>query len=337
MSMLQLLPGQKTYRNPFTPNNPKTGVREDGKVWKVVGADYASQEAVVAAVFCNEESLLEAIAKGNDFHSTCAALMFPDEWKRLGGDPNPKGKPKDPILKGLRQSSKLTSFGLFYGKTAIGLGESLDLPATTSDLIELHNEEYDKYLLEHEDDYTEFYKSYKSGRNTKSARHEWIKQEHKSGKFLGEETTADDLIDRFYGTFPNIYKYLSSMAEEAVKDQFIRTPDPIGRVRRFAYPEHQGDESAIKRAAMNMPIQGASANMTKWAICLIKNYIEEHDLSHKFKFCLPLHDEVRYICWEEFAEEALEIIIDKMEEAAFLILGNRLLKAEGEITDVWEK
>ena len=93
----------------------------------------------------------------------------------------------------------------------------------------------------------------------------------------------------------------------------------------------------IKNWKLTKQIQGASANMTKYAICLIKNYIEEHDLSHKFKFCLPLHDEVRYICWEEFAEEALEIIIDKMEEAAEYILGNTLLKAEGEITEVWQK
>jgi len=337
MSMLQLLPGQKTYRNPFTPNHPVTGVRDDGHKWVVVGADYASQEAVVAAVFCNEKMLLEAIGAGCDFHSTCASLMFPDKWRELGGDPKPMGKPKDPILLKLRGDSKAVSFGLFYGKTAIGLGNSLDIPATTADLIELFEMEYIMYLEANEESYNKFYPNYKSGRNTKGAKHEWIKQEHKAGFFLPEEVTADDLIDRFYDTFPNINSYLKGVADQAVKDQFIKTPDPIGRVRRFPYPEHSGDESAIKRAAMNMPIQGASANMTKWAICLLKNYIEENDLSHKMKFCLPLHDEVRYICHEEFADEALKIIIDKMEEAAELILGNRLLKAEGEITDVWEK
>ena len=42
MDKLQLLPGQALYRNPFEPNNPKTGTRDDGQKWVVVGADYAS-------------------------------------------------------------------------------------------------------------------------------------------------------------------------------------------------------------------------------------------------------------------------------------------------------
>ena len=44
ISSLRLLniTGRSEYRNPFVPNNPKTGTRDDGHVWKVVGADYAS-------------------------------------------------------------------------------------------------------------------------------------------------------------------------------------------------------------------------------------------------------------------------------------------------------
>jgi len=110
MDKFQLLPSDSLYRNPFKPNHPKTGVREDGKRWVLVGCDYSSQEAVVAATFCNEEKLLTAIEKGCDFHSTCASLMFPDEWKKLGGDPEPKGKPEDKTLQKLRNSSKTTSF-----------------------------------------------------------------------------------------------------------------------------------------------------------------------------------------------------------------------------------
>jgi hypothetical protein len=337
MSLLQLLPGKNEYRNPFNPNNPKTGKREDGYVWKMVGADYASQEAVVAATFCNETSLLEAISKGCDFHSTCASLMFPEEWARLGGEKDPKDKPSDKTLLGLRNSSKTTSFGLFYGKSAIGLGESLNIPATTGDLIEMYPKERDEFMATNDEEYTNFYKNYKSGRNTNSAKHDFLKQAHKDGRFLPNVATADDLIDRFYSTFPNIYSFLSNCAEQAVIDKYIRTPDPIARVRKFPYPEHEGDKSSIKRAAMNMPIQGSSANMTKYAICIIKNYIEKHNLQDKMKFCLPLHDEIQYIAREDFAEEALRIVISHMEEAAEFILNNKLLKAEGAIENVWCK
>jgi hypothetical protein len=77
--------------------------------------------------------------------------------------------------------------------------------------------------------------------------------------------------------------------------------------------------------------------MTKYAICLIKRYIETNNLQDKLKFVLPLHDEIRYICRKDFAEEGLNIVVKKMEEAAEFILSNKLLKAEGEITEVWEK
>jgi len=77
--------------------------------------------------------------------------------------------------------------------------------------------------------------------------------------------------------------------------------------------------------------------MTKYAICLIKKYIEDNNLSNRLKFALPLHDEIRYLCRADFAEEGLKIIVDKMEESAEMILKNRLLKAEGEITQCWEK
>jgi len=226
---------------------------------------------------------------------------------------------------------------LFYGKTAVGLGDSLNIPATTAELIEKNLELFENYLIEKSEDYKVYISTYNSGKDTKKSRHEFIKSEHKSGRFLPEITTADDLIDRFYTTFPNINSYLLGCADTAVIQNFIRTPDPIGRVRKFTRPNTNGEENAIRRAAMNMPIQGASGNMTKYAICLIKKYTEDNNLDDRLKFVLPIHDELRYICREDFAEEGLQIVISKMEQAAEFILGNSLLKAEGEITEFWQK
>ena len=69
----------------------------------------------------------------------------------------------------------------------------------------------------------------------------------------------------------------------------------------------------------------------------MNKYIEDNDLDHKIKFCLPIHDELIYIAREDFAEEALQLVIDKMEEAGKFILKSGLLKAEGAISDQWEK
>jgi len=77
--------------------------------------------------------------------------------------------------------------------------------------------------------------------------------------------------------------------------------------------------------------------MTKYAIVLCKKYIEEHNLQDKVKFLLPIHDETIFMAREDFAEEWLKIQIKIMEQAGEMILGHKLQKAEGGISDVWQK
>ncbi len=145
---------------------------------------------------------------------------------------------------------------LFYGKSAIGLGETLNIPATTKDLIEGNKEETDKYMQENYKSYDEYCRTYYKGRSSNAAMHDFLKREHKEKRFLAEVTTADDLIDRFYGTFPNIYSYLTNCAEQAVRDGLVKTSDPVERIRFFAKPNDNSDVNSIKRAAQNFPIQG---------------------------------------------------------------------------------
>ena len=111
MKLYQLLPGNNLYRNPFNPNNPKTGVRDDGHVWKLAGADYCSQELAVLATFANEPVMIDALENGYDLHSINTARLFPEKWKALGGEEKPKGKPEDKTLQTLRNNTKATIFG----------------------------------------------------------------------------------------------------------------------------------------------------------------------------------------------------------------------------------
>ena len=275
--------------------------------------------------------------------------MFPEEWERLGGEKNPKGKPKDKTLLKLRGDSKSVSFGLFYGKSNIGLGDTLGIPSTTKDLIEKYPEEYKEYMNEYEDLYVEFIDFTNLGRDTQRSKLDFIKREHAEKRFLGEVVTADDLITRFFTVFPNIKRTLAECANTGVNTRRIRTLDPIGRVRFFPKAMHvpeevggkeemnNGEEGSIRRKSQNTPIQGSAASMTKYAMCILNKYIEDNDLDHKIKFCLPIHDELIYIAREDFAEEGLKLVIDKMEEAGKFILGSGLLKAEGAISDHWEK
>jgi len=347
LGLYQLLPGDNKYRNCFVP---PVG-------WKVVGADYASQELLVAATFAEEEAMLSAIRQGHDLHSKSASLLFPDEWKACGGPEVPKGKPDHPDLLKFRGWSKAISFGLMYGKSAVGLAESLDLLASTDDIIEAYPKESEIYIRHLTDEhkelylagemdiegqaYTDEYEGFVEGnyknRFSKLSKKMFLKKEHADGKFLPDVVTANDLIDRFYNAYPGVRKFLVEGADQALIDSYIRTPDLFGRIRFFNPPEKTREERAIHRQAMNMPIQASSGNMTKYAICLIKKYIEEHDLDDKVKFYLPIHDEIICVATEEYAEEWSKIQESLMEEAGEVVLGHDLQKSEAEIWDTWSK
>lgn len=55
--------------------------------------------------------MLNALEKGYDLHSISASMIFPDQWKALGEDPEPKGKPKTKEGDSFRSSCKATIFG----------------------------------------------------------------------------------------------------------------------------------------------------------------------------------------------------------------------------------
>jgi DNA polymerase I-like protein with 3'-5' exonuclease and polymerase domains len=337
MKLYQLLPGNNLYRNPFNPNNPKTGVREDGHVWKLAGADYCSQELAVLATFANEPVMIDALENGYDLHSINTARLFPEKWKALGGEEKPKGKPEDKTLQTLRNNTKATIFGIAYGKSAVGLGESLNIPGTTEDIIEQNPEAFKEYMKENKEAFKVFCAEFNNGKNTKKAIHDFIKREHMENRFLPDVVSGQDLIDRVFNALPAMAEFLHSSAEQGAIQNYIRTPDFFSRLRKFPVPEGNTALNRIKRASQNYGIQGSSANCTKYAICLIKKHIEDNNLQDKIKFALPLHDELQYLVRGDFAEEGLELVINKMEEAAEFILENKLLKAEGSITDTWEK
>lgn len=224
-----------------------------------------------------------------------------------------------------------------YGKSAIGLADSLDIPATTEDLMNHYPEETETFLKENESEMVKYLDDYYQGKNTKMTRRMFLKEQHSQGNYLPQVITGDDLVQRFYGAFPNIHSTLVDGAESAAKSLNIRTPDIFSRARYFGVPSETKEEKGIIRKAMNFPIQATAANMTKYALVLCKRYIDQHDLNDTVKFFLPIHDELIFAVKEEFAEQWLDIQIGLMEKAGEFVLENTLQKAEGQVSDVWVK
>ena len=92
---------------------------------------------------------------------------------------------------------------------------------------------------------------------------------------------------------------------------------------------------SIERASKNTPIQGASADMTKRALVLIRKHIA--DTNAPVKLVMTVHDQIDTICKNSYRVRWVIDLKWLMEEAALEIVTNGLLKAEVTVSSCWEK
>ena len=285
---MQQIPADNKFRNCF--------IAPEG--WVFVSSDYSSQELNVIAYGSQDPVWIEALEKGQDLHSVCAALVYGEKWMLAAeedcayyqvlidsGSDIPKQKCNCPEHKKLRTNVKGINFGLAYG-----MG-----PNKLSDTLEIS---------------------------------------------LGD---AKKLIQKYFTEFPSIEAFLTTLEQSSLKRGYARTFKPFGRKRFFPgwYPNMQYNPSnsalasTIGRAGKNTPIQGTSADMTKYALHLIRKEILENDLP--VKLVMTVHDQIDTICREDYSDTWKDQMTALMEKAANLIITNGLLKADTEISDKWKK
>jgi len=321
MKLYQLLPGRDMYRTPFY-------LKDD---WVGVGADYNSQELCVMATFADDKIMLQAIKDGKDLHSVGAAALFPEKWIAAGEDPNCFGKPKTEEGLDIRKKIKELNFGIPYGKSVVGLASDLNILIGISEIILAFPEESSKYIKDNLNEYLDYCKIYHENKNNASTEKSFLKEQHILNFFKPEIVTSDDLVRKYFETFPGIYTFLEGSGEFAQNNCYIATPDIFQRIRFFAPPADKSEVAAIRRAGQNFPIQSSSANITKYAAVLIDKYLDDHELNDTVRFLAFLHDELWYGARKHFAKEWREIQVSLMEEAASFVLGHDLLKVESQI------
>jgi DNA polymerase-1 len=154
---------------------------------------------------------------------------------------------------------------------------------------------------------------------------------------------AEILIDKYFAAFPSIGGFLDKLGSFGKKYGYIKTFPPYNRRRWFPnwYPRIYEEKSqafelgSIERASKNTPIQGASADMTKLALILVRNYIKETNAP--VKIVMTVHDQIDTICKIDYAETWVTEMTRLMEEAALKVVTNGLLKADTNISKSWEK
>jgi DNA polymerase-1 len=124
---------------------------------------------------------------------------------------------------------------------------------------------------------------------------------------------AREIIDNYKKQFPNIQQYMDSQMKFAQQNGYVETL--LGR-KRWLKDINSGNFTVrgyAERNAINMPIQGAAADMIKLA--MIKIHKEFKQRSFKSKMILQVHDELVFDACVDEVEQIKPIIIDCMQSA----------------------
>ena len=124
---------------------------------------------------------------------------------------------------------------------------------------------------------------------------------------------ASALIDEYFTQYPDIKHYIDTNIAFAREHGYAQTL--LGRRRYLAdiNSRNAAARSFAERNAVNMPIQGTSADMIK--IAMIRIYREFERLGLKSKMILQVHDELVFDCYKPEELQVRAIVEDAMLNA----------------------
>lgn len=171
---------------------------------------------------------------------------------------------------------------------------------------------------------------------------------------------AQELIDFFFKGFPGLKKYFESKKRFGIKYGYIRTNNLTKRIRwlrewkdykqlelksrKYLTKEERSKlgklKGRIERKACNTPIQGSSADITKYALVFIRRELLKKGIKPLFdaevKLIACIHDESALEIKEGKEYIYSHLQEECMEKAGALIVNKINLKAKAEIGNYWK-
>ena len=143
---------------------------------------------------------------------------------------------------------------------------------------------------------------------------------------------AKKYIEDYLKKYPKIKEYMDNTKNIAVEKGYVETK--FGRRRYVQNIKSQNYiiREQAKRIAMNAPIQGTAADITKIAMVKIEERIKKEKLDAKI--LLQVHDEIIVECNDNIKEKVAKILKEEMEKAAVLQVP---LIADIRISEVMDK
>ncbi len=127
---------------------------------------------------------------------------------------------------------------------------------------------------------------------------------------------AKGYITRYFETYPEVKEYMNKNVDYAKEHGYVSTL--LGRrryIKEINSPNYNL-RSFGERAAMNMPLQGSSADIIKVAMVNVYNRLKSEKLNAKL--ILQIHDELIIDASESCKEQAKKILVEEMENAVKL-------------------
>jgi len=297
---LQNIPSEERTRSCFTAQKSN---------YTLIVADYSGQEQIVLANFSKDRDLLKFYREGlGDMHSFVASKIFPE----LANLPLSEIKKKH---KDKRQIAKAAGFAINYGGDGSTIADNLSISRAEG------NKVYEAYF----NAFPGLAKYFKNVQ-TKAIKNGYVTFNSVSNRKWYADNFHQWLENgrKFDGEYWENYR----MHKDAQSEHFQNVLLPEVR-------EHFKTKGAIERIALNYPIQGSSAEITKLAGIYLFKELRERELLDIVLMPNVVHDEILIECPKDMAEEMAALTKECMERAGEKFCTTIKLKAEPCITDHW--
>lgn len=137
-------------------------------------------------------------------------------------------------------------------------------------------------------------------------------------------------IKKYFETYPSVKEYMEKNVKFARENGYVTTLLGRRRVIKEINSPNYNLRSFGERAAMNMPLQGSSADIIKIAMVNVYNKLKES--CPNSYLILQVHDELIIDAPKAEMQKAKEILINEMENAVKLLVP---LTVEAEVGASW--
>ena len=127
---------------------------------------------------------------------------------------------------------------------------------------------------------------------------------------------AKDYMDAYFAAFPGVRRYMDTVVEQAREQGYVETIFHRRRDLPELVSSNRNMRAFGERVALNMPIQGAAADVMKLAMIAVWKRLRA-ERPHA-RLVLQVHDELIVECPEDEAEAVARILTEEMENVVRL-------------------